>query len=85
MAIETNIEEQIKKLLVDRFDVDDDVEIFHKDRLNEDLGLNLISHIEFVDHLDKLFKISISAKEEKEIVTFGDAVRIVKAQLTSHE
>lgn len=70
---------ELTRILVDRFDVDDDADISPAERL-EKLGLEIPHQIDFLSQVEKHFNIRILPSEHAKIRTFGDVVALVEAK-----
>ncbi|RSK26993.1 acyl carrier protein [Bacillus sp. HMF5848] len=72
--------ERVTKIIVDRLGVDES-EVKEEAKFKEDLGADSLDVVELVMELEDEFDMEISDDDAEKIVTVGDAVNYIKANL----
>lgn len=78
MAGGTELEEKVKKIIVDQLGVDA-AEVTPEASFIEDLGADSLDTVELVMALEEEFGIEIPDEEAEKIVTVKDAIGYIKA------
>jgi len=78
MASGTELEEKVKKIIVDQLGVDA-AEVTPEASFIEDLGADSLDTVELVMALEEEFGIEIPDEEAEKIVTVKDAIGYIKA------
>jgi acyl carrier protein len=82
MAGVTDLEEKVKKIIVDQLGVDA-AEVTPEASFIEDLGADSLDTVELVMALEEEFGIEIPDEEAEKIVTVKDAVAYIKSHSAS--
>lgn len=72
--------ERVTKIIVDRLGVDES-EVKLESSFKDDLGADSLDVVELVMELEDEFDMEISDEDAEKIVTVGDAVNYIKAQM----
>lgn len=75
----TDIFDRVKKIIVDRLDVEED-NVKLEASFKDDLGADSLDIVELVMELEDEFEMEISDEDAEKISTVGDAVEYIKAQ-----
>lgn len=75
-----DIFERVKKIIVDRLDVDEE-EVKMESSFKDDLGADSLDIVELVMELEDEFEMEIADEDAEKISTVGEAVNYIKSQL----
>lgn len=75
----TDIFANVKKIILDRLDVDEE-KVTLEATFKEDLGADSLDIVELVMEMEDEFDIEIADEDAEKIVTVGDAVEYIKAR-----
>lgn len=75
-----NIDQEVKDLLIAKFDVDKDADPQPADTLS-DLGLTFPAQVDLIDKLERKFNTYITPKEVSAVKTYGDVVALIKRKV----
>lgn len=74
-----DIFERVKKIVVDRLDVDE-AKVTMEASFKEDLGADSLDVVELVMELEDEFDLEISDEDAEKISTVGEVVKYIEAQ-----
>jgi len=77
-----NIEEKVKKIIVDKLGVDES-EVTAEASFTNDLGADSLDTVELIMEFEKEFDISIPDEQAENIQTVGQAVTYLESQIQS--
>ncbi len=77
-----NIEEKVKKIIVDKLGVDES-EVTAEASFTNDLGADSLDTVELIMEFEKEFDISIPDEQAENIQTVGQAVSYLESQIQS--
>ena len=78
----SNIEEKVKKIIVDKLGVDES-EVTSEASFTNDLGADSLDTVELIMEFEKEFDISIPDEQAENIQTVGQAVSYLESQTQS--
>lgn len=76
----SNIEQRVKKIIVDKLGVDES-EVTREASFTNDLGADSLDTVELIMEFEKEFDISIPDEQAENIQTVGQAVDYLEAQV----
>jgi acyl carrier protein len=76
MAVTENLEERVKKIIVEQLAVDS-AEVIPQAQFVQDLGADSLDTVELVMALEEEFDIEIPDEDAEKIKTVGEAVRYI--------
>ena len=77
MAVTENLEERVKKIIIEQLAVDSS-EVVEKAQFVQDLGADSLDTVELVMALEEEFDIEIPDEDAEKIKTVGEAVTYIK-------
>ncbi|PIU18775.1 MAG: acyl carrier protein [Elusimicrobia bacterium CG08_land_8_20_14_0_20_59_10] len=77
MAVTENLEERVKKIIIEQLAVDS-AEVTEKAQFVQDLGADSLDTVELVMALEEEFDIEIPDEDAEKIKTVGEAVNYIK-------
>ena len=72
------LELELRKIVAEIAETDDDTKITQTTHLHRDLGINSMHGLELILLVEDLLKIRVPPEALSEIVTFGDVVRFAR-------
>ncbi len=78
----SNIEEKVKKIIVDKLGVDES-EVTAEASFTNDLGADSLDTVELIMEFEKEFDISIPDEQAENIQTVGQAISYLESQTQS--
>ncbi|HBA59935.1 MAG TPA: acyl carrier protein [Elusimicrobia bacterium] len=77
MAVTENLEERVKKIIIEQLAVDSS-EVVEKAQFVQDLGADSLDTVELVMALEEEFDIEIPDEDAEKIKTVGEAISYIK-------
>jgi acyl carrier protein len=84
MAVIENIEERVKKIIVEQLAVDAS-EVTHEAQFVQDLGADSLDTVELVMALEEEFDIEVPDEDAEKIQTVGQAIDYITNKLSNKE
>ncbi len=76
------VAERVKSIIVDKLGVDE-TEVNAESNFIQDLGADSLDTVELIMEFEKEFEVSIPDEQAEKILTVGDAISYLEAQVNS--
>lgn len=76
------VAERVKTIIVDKLGVDEN-EVSPESNFIQDLGADSLDTVELIMEFEKEFEVSIPDEQAEKILTVGDAITYLEAQVNS--